>query len=53
LGYYRPKHVDMAVKLVLRAAGFKPGGSFRRLISRLAYRFLRRRARRLRRAVTA
>ena len=29
LGYYRPKHVDMAVKLVLRAAGFKPGNSLR------------------------
>lgn len=53
LGYYRPKHVDMAVKLVLKAAGFQPGAGLRRLISRLAYRFLRRRVRRLRRVAAA
>jgi len=46
-GFYRPKHIDLAVAMAFKAAGLNPQGRLARVLSRIAYRFVRLRWRRL------
>lgn len=46
-GRYRPDHVQRAVGMMLKPAGFDPQSRISRLISQLAWRYMQRQARRL------
>ncbi len=52
-GYYRPVHMQLAVKMILRAVGLKHNGILCRVLSPIAYHLLRWRYRRLQRAAAA
>lgn len=40
-GFYRRRHVDRAVSMVLKAVGAKPNGRLARFLSALSYKFMR------------
>ena len=46
-GFYRPRHVERGVAMALKAAGLKANGRLHAFLSRLGYRFLSFRSRRL------
>jgi rubrerythrin len=45
--YYRPPHIQRGIAMVLKAAGLNPQGLLHKLLSNLAFRFMRRRVARL------
>jgi rubrerythrin len=49
-GLYRPRHIQRGVAMLLKAAGFEPHGRINRMMSRIAWRFLRTRQQLLARA---
>ncbi len=48
--YYRPRHVERGMAMVLKAVGLNPTGRLNAVLSRIAYRFMRARAARIARA---
>ena len=46
-GFYRPRHVERGVAMALKAAGLKANGRLHAFLSRIGYRFLSFRSRRL------
>jgi hypothetical protein len=49
-GFYRPRHVDKAIAMVMKAVGLQPQGRLSQWLARFAYRFIHGRHRRLARA---
>jgi hypothetical protein len=49
-GFYKPRHVERGIAMLMKAVGFDPQGRLSAAIARLAYRFMQFRHHRLVRA---